>query len=160
VPGSSLVTVLERLWLTRWRFLGAVMALAGAVAYWPGWVGWTVGGVAAAGLVLFESRRWWEYVRDGESLTTGPEPLPSGSARFREPGSIAVRLVSVGRHPNLVAMRLQLITSEGPHHVRELMTGAPTSLTTKVSLRSAAHIVDALTAAGATAHVVVRDVDA
>ena len=149
--------MMNRVWLTRWRFVGAAMALCGAVVYRPGWLGWTLGGIAAAGLVFFEFRRWWDYVREGHPVSTDPEPPPSGSARFREPGSIDVRLVSVGSHPNLVAMRLRSITGEDPHRVRQLMAGAPLSVMTDVSLRSATAVVDALRAAGATAHVLVRE---
>lgn len=148
---------MKRLWLTRWRFLSGAMALGGAIAYWPGWLGWAIGGTVAAGLVLFELGRWWDYVREGHPVSTHPEPLPSGSARFREPGSIGVQLVSVGSHPNLVAMRLRLITREEPHRVQQLMARAPLSLTTSVSLRSATAIADALSAAGATAHILVQE---
>jgi hypothetical protein len=154
------VSVLSRLWYSRARLIAAGVAFVTAVAYWHGWLGWAIGTFAAAGLVLFEFRRWWDYVARGEPESRQPQRRLSGSARFREPGTTAVRLVSVGEASHLVAMELRIITQGGEEEVARLMTNVPTTVTDHVSLDSAGHIVDSLRAAGAQAHVLVRGMDA
>lgn len=105
--------------------------------------------------MLFEFRKWWDYVSRGEQESPSLEPHVSGSARFREPGMTSVRLISLGDQPNILAMRLRVITGLTDLEIATLMDSVPTTLTDHISLSSAERIVDALRAAGAHAELLV-----
>jgi hypothetical protein len=136
--------------------IAAVIAVGTAVTHWSGWFGWAVGLFAGAGLLLFDFQRWWAYLSRGEREDPPARPRLSGSARFQETGTTCVQLISVGDRPRLVAMRLRAVTGLSDAQVAELMARAPARLPAAVSFRSAGHIVQALRAAGASAHLVVH----
>jgi hypothetical protein len=150
VPRPRPPVVWARLCRSRLRLWSAVIALTTAVRVWPGVVGWLVGGFAALGLIFFEFGRWKDYVLDGPETPTEPARL-SGSARYRQPGTTRVVLVSVGAHPHLVAMRVRRVAGVDQADAIRIIDRAPTTVVEHISLPSAEKAVAALTAAGAVA---------
>jgi hypothetical protein len=110
-------------------------------------VGWLVGGFAALGLIFFEFGRWKDYVLDGPETSPETNPL-SGHARFREPGTTRVVLVSAGAQPNLLVMRLRRVVGVDQAEAIRMMNRVPTTIVEHVSLPSAERVVTALAAAG------------
>jgi len=148
--------VVARIWRARRRILVAFAAVTTSHRYAHGWFGWALGIFAAAGVLLFELRQWWDYVSDGRREIPAPEPTLSGSARFREAGSVSVRLLSLGDRPDVVLRRLRLVTDLDDATIGDLMASVPTTLPSSLSLRSGEHFLDALRDAGAGAQVLIQ----
>jgi hypothetical protein len=136
------------------RLLTVTLALPIAVTTWSGVWGWLVGLVAVVGGMTFEFHRWWEYVLHGS-----PKPVPrlSGSHRFRQVGNTRVVLLEADSRPTEVARCLGRVAKLDKTTARRIVGEVPTVAVRHISLTSAEHVVTALVAAGANAHLEVEE---
>ncbi|WGL51369.1 hypothetical protein P5P86_15550 [Nocardioides sp. BP30] len=146
------------LWRARIRFIVAFTAVGTAVHHWHGWLGWALGLAVAGGLMLFELPGWWRYVTTGEHDRPPEEPRLAGTARFRQPGTTNVRLLSVGGDRARVARRLGHITGLDEVAVDDLLDAVPTALPRRLSVTSAEEAVNALRDVGAEARMRIQPI--
>ncbi len=93
----------------------------------------------------------WRAVR--ADLHPAISARQSGSARFRQPGTTRVVLVSVGPNQDRVITIVRLVARVDQERARNMVAGVPSLLAEHVGLASADLIVESLAAVGAATRV-------
>ena len=96
-------------------------------------------------LLELASRRWWHYVRTGESLREPVDP------QYREPGAYRVELLDVG--PNLIEVvkALREVKALTLMEAKQLADSCPATVAEDLSESSANVVAERITKAGGRA---------
>jgi ribosomal protein L7/L12 len=113
---------------------------------WLSWVGWALFVFSVLSVVLHPVA-WWRYV------VTGAVPPRTIDAKYTQPGTYQVQLVSAGERPIDVVEGLREVADLGLVEAKQRVDNPPAVIASELSPVSAAHVRDRIHNAGGTVSV-------